>query len=227
MSSPHPWVILFDIDGTLLTVNRNFNRPLLRGILDDLQIHYPQMESDAFSGRTDHDILTSFLVHHDHSPDLYQAMKSEYLKRMEEQIEARHIIRHPFIDEAIDFFDQMGAHLGLLTGNYPSAARAKLKAAGISYRFSFGAFGEHHTNRNDLPFLAIETVKELYGYEPDPERFLIIGDTPRDVECARNAGMKCVAVTTGKFTRSELMETKPDLVLEDLGNPGKWFARLT
>lgn len=226
MSSRHPWIILFDIDGTLLTVDRNFNRPLLRGILDDLQIHYPQMETDAFSGRTDHDILTSFLVHHDYSLDLYQALKSEYIKRMEEQIAPKHIIRHPFIDESIVFFDSMGAHLGLLTGNYPTTALFKLKAAGINYRFSFGAFGEYHTNRNDLPLLAMETVKKMYGYEPDPERFMIIGDTPRDVECARHAGMKCVAVTTGKFTQAELIEAKPDLVIENLGNPERWFAQL-
>ena len=44
--SLHPWIILFDIDGTLLTMDRTFNRPLLRSIIDELDIDYPQMEKD-------------------------------------------------------------------------------------------------------------------------------------------------------------------------------------
>ena len=46
----HPWVILFDIDGTLLTVYRTFNRPLLRGIIDKLNIDYPDMKKTPFLG---------------------------------------------------------------------------------------------------------------------------------------------------------------------------------
>ena len=78
MNIKHPWVILFDIDGTLLTVDRKFNRPLIRSILNDLNINYPDMEKEGFSGRTDHDILSSFLIHHDFDENLYQELKSEY-----------------------------------------------------------------------------------------------------------------------------------------------------
>ena len=36
----HPWIILFDIDGTLLTVNKSFIRPVLKEIIDQLGIDY-------------------------------------------------------------------------------------------------------------------------------------------------------------------------------------------
>lgn len=226
MSELHPWIILFDIDGTLLTVDRNFNRPLLRSIIDDLGIDYPNMESDPFSGRTDYDIVTSFLVNHDFDEALYHKFKKVYLERLTEQIQEHHVLRHNHVDEAIEFFSKPGFITGLLTGNYPDAAIIKLKTANILYEFEFGAFGEFHKDRNMLPQLALTSIKEMLEVEPDPSRFIIIGDTPRDIICAKSAGMKCVAVTTGKFTSEELSELSPDLVINDLSDPKNWFTNL-
>ncbi len=222
----HPWIILFDIDGTLLTVKRSFNRPLIRRILDDLNINYPNMEKEGFSGRTDHDILSSFLVNHDYDEELYKEMKSEYLNRTESEMTSEHVVRHGFVDEALAYFEDVGAHIGLLTGNYPSAAKAKLSVADIHFDFEFGAYGEFDKDRNQLPLIAIREVEERFGYEADPSKFLIIGDTLRDVECAKSAGMKCVAVTTGRFGREELKSSNPDLIIDDLSNPEVWFNEL-
>lgn len=227
MSSSHPWVILFDIDGTLLTVDQTFNRPLLRSIIDDLDIDYPEMENDPFSGRTDYDIITSFLVNHNNQDELYETFKKVYLQRLEDEIKEHHVLRHNHIDEVIEFFDRPGFISGLLTGNFPDAAIIKLKAANIHYEFTLGAFGEHHKDRNMLPHLAITSIKEMLKIEPDPQRFVIIGDTPRDVICAKAADMKCVSVTTGKFSAEELKEHDPDLIINDLSNPEQWFKELT
>lgn len=227
MTITHPWIILFDIDGTLLTVDRNFNRPLLRSIIDDLGIDYPGMEKDPFSGRTDHDIISSFLVNHDFDKGLYQTFKEVYLERIQKEINENHVLRHEHIDEAIEFFDRPGFITGLLTGNYPDAAVIKLKTANIHYEFAFGAFGEFHKDRNMLPQLALTSIQEMLEIEPDPQRFIIIGDTPRDVICAKSAGMKCVSVTTGKFTYSDLEEHGPDLIIENLKDPALWFEKLT
>ena len=63
--------------------------------------------------------------------------------------------------------------------------------------------------------------------EPDLSRFIIIGDTPRDIICAKSARMKCVAVTIGEFIAEGLTEEhKPDLIVENLGSTEKWFSRL-
>ncbi|RNC83785.1 MAG: HAD family hydrolase [Balneola sp.] len=227
MSEQHPWIILFDIDGTLLTVDRNFNRPLLRSIIDNLEINYPDMEKDPFSGRTDFDIITSFLVNHGFDQNLYNRFKEIYLLRLEQEIKAEHILRHEYIDEAIDYFSGNGFVRGLLTGNFPSAAQVKLKVAGINQSFRFGAFGEYHKDRNILPELALEWVKEnLSIHNPDPSRFIIIGDTPRDVLCAKHSGMRCVSVTTGKFSEGQLKEYGPDMILDNLSEPDKWFKKL-
>lgn len=227
MSLFHPWVILFDIDGTLLTVDRTFNRPLLRSIIDDLGIDYPDMENDPFSGRTDYDIITSFLVNHADPESMYERFKEEYLRRLEAEIQEHHVLRHHHVDEAIAYFSRPGFIPGLLTGNFPDAAVIKLKTARIQLDHQIGAFGEHHKDRNQLPFLAMSSLQEMLSIEPDPQKFVIIGDTPRDIQCARHAGMRSVAVTTGKFSEEELLEHGPDLVIADLSDPERWFGEMT
>ncbi len=226
MTDLHPWIILFDIDGTLLTVDRNFNRPLLRIIIDDLNINYPDMESDPFSGRTDFDIITSFLVNHNFDEKLYETFKEVYLNRLSTEITEHDVLRHNYVDEAIEYFSKPNFITGLLTGNYPDAAIVKLKVADIHYEFAFGAFGEFHKDRNVLPQLALTSIKEMLKVEPDPSRFVIIGDTPRDIICAKSAGMKSVSVTTGKFSAEQLSEHNPDLIIDSLANPEEWFFKL-
>ncbi|MAO65592.1 MAG: hypothetical protein CL666_11385 [Balneola sp.] len=224
----HPWVILFDIDGTLLTVDSKYNRSHLRRILDELDIDYPDMETDSFSGRTDHDIFTSFLVNHDFDEELYQQFKTRYLHYLQNVLLAKteRVQRHDHIDEALEYFFEGDFICGLLTGNYPQAAHIKLKAADIDRDFSFGAFGEFEKDRNKLPGLALQEVEKHFEFSPDPSRFLILGDTPRDIKCAKNSGMRCVAVTTGKYDREELEEHGPNLVIDNLAQPEKWFNEI-
>ena len=226
MKAVHPWVILFDIDGTLLTVDRRFNRPLLKSIIDSFDIEYDEVMTVPFDGRTDHDILSSFLENHDFDQDLYAKLKNEYLKRLEADIADEHVTRHPYIDDAINFFSEKGCILGLLTGNFPEAADLKLKIANIDLDYKIGAFGEYHSDRNMLPQIALNKAEMLLDAQANPERFIIIGDTPRDVACAKSAGMKCVAVTTGKFTKEELAEHGPDMIIENMKDPEMWFNEL-
>lgn len=225
----HPWVILFDIDGTLLTVDSKYNRSHLRRILDELEINYPNMETDSFSGRTDHDIFTSFLVNHDFDEKLYQEFKIRYLNYLQNILltKPERVKRYEHIEEALEFFFNGDFICGLLTGNYPKAAMIKLTAADIHRDFTFGAFGEFERDRNKLPQLAIKEVQKMYDVTPDPSRFLILGDTPRDIMCAKNAGMKCVAVTTGRYGYEELAKHDPDLIIDSLAEPEVWFSKIS
>ncbi len=222
----HPWVILFDIDGTLLTVDSSFNRPLLRSIVSDLAINYTGVETDSFSGRTDHDILSSFLENHGFDQSLYQQLKQAYLERLATELQSKHIIRHHFVDEAIAYFSSTVFVPGLLTGNFPLAANTKLKAANIHIEYKIGVFGDVHKDRNMLPQLALDKFEQLYDIEANPKKFIVIGDTPRDILCAQSAGMRVVAITTGSFLREELAEYNPDIIIDSLKDPEVWFQKL-
>jgi len=100
--------------------------------------------------------------------------------------------------------------LGLLTGNLEPIARRKLAAAGIGHYFEpgQGGFGSDHYARSQLPAIA----RKRAGDWPR-ERTVVIGDTPRDIACARADDVRVAAVATGQFTVEELADA--DAVADD------------
>ena len=52
------------------------------------------------------------------------------------------------------------------------------------------------------------------------ERVIVIGDTPHDIECARVAGARSIAVATGGYTVDQLREAGADHALTDLADTG-------
>jgi len=79
-------------------------------------------------------------------------------------------------------------------------------------------------------FDVVVTTDEIVKPKPDPEVFLVsaasLGVKPKDcvvvedsvfgVRAARAAGMKCIAVPSGAYSREELAEEKPDLMIDSL-----------
>ena len=131
------------------------------------------------------------------------------------------------MDEALDYFSSPTFIRGATHWKLSRCRRTKLCTASIYQEFSFLEFLEVHSDRNMLPQLALKHIQDTLDITPNPQRFLIIGDTPRDVICAKNACMRCVAVTTGKFSQEELAEHKPDLIIDSLAHPADWFKIIT
>jgi phosphoglycolate phosphatase-like HAD superfamily hydrolase len=102
--------------------------------------------------------------------------------------------------------------LSLVTGNLEPVARLKLERAGLGRFFpdGQGGFGSDHESRAELPPLARSRASD----PPWPrERTVVIGDTPRDIACARADGVRVAAVGTGPFAVSELAGA--DAVVDD------------
>ena len=88
--------------------------------------------------------------------------------------------------------------LSLVTGNLEPVARLKLDRAGIGRHFprGQGGFGSDDESRAELPPIA----RARAATPPWPrERTVVIGDTPRDIACARADGVRVAALTTGGF----------------------------
>ena len=94
---------------------------------------------------------------------------------------------------------------GLLTGNYEVVARLKLARAGIGRYFPSGqgAFGSDAEDRAALPAIARRRAG-VVGVPHPRQHTIVIGDTPRDIACARADDVHCVAVATGPFTAEQL-----------------------
>lgn len=116
--------------------------------------------------------------------------------------------------------------LALLTGNFEPSARLKLEYFDLWRYFGWGAFGDDAADRNGLVPVAVQRgVARGYPRVP-PNRIVVIGDTPRDVDCAAAAGARCIAVATGGATAEQLRDAGADVVFETLGDTAKVTAAI-
>ena len=117
--------------------------------------------------------------------------------------------------------------LGLLTGNIAKGAELKLSHYGVWDFFEFGAFADDHVDRNKLGPVAHSRAVEKHGSSFEAKDVFVLGDTPRDIDCARAAGFVAVAIATGSYDKDELAAHRPDFLFEDLSDtPGVLKALL-
>ena len=116
-----------------------------------------------------------------------------------------------------------GVTLGLLTGNIAGGAASKVRHYGLAGHFPFGAYGCDHHDRNRLGPIALERAAAHAGRTFTAEETWIIGDTPKDIACAKAIGARCLAVATGRFTVAELEAHGADRAVETLGQAADWI----
>jgi phosphoglycolate phosphatase len=226
-----PALILFDIDGTLLLSGRAGLRAMTRAFQDTFGIS-DAFKGESFGGRTDSYLVSKALTLAGlpDTPEQHHRFRQNYLPLLAEEIEqpgeghkglmpgARELL------EALEQYDHL--HLALLTGNYREAAEIKLQHFELWDFFEWGAFSDDHHDRNELVPIA-KSRAEIYDIPVEAiERVIVIGDTPHDIECARVAGAKSIAVATGGYTIAQLKEAGADEVLPDLSDTERVLALL-
>ena len=115
--------------------------------------------------------------------------------------------------------------IGLLTGNYRAAVPIKFKAVGLDYVFAAGAYGDDARQRHGLVPIALERFAQL-GRRVAAAQVVVVGDTPRDVECAVLNGCRCLAVATGAHAEAELHDAGAHRVVPDLRDPDALLSLL-
>jgi len=215
---------LFDIDGTLLKVRNKANRTIIQNIIEQFGITDIAVHELDFAGRTDRHIFSSLISKADKS--LFNAVKQTYLDSLDRYLTASDVHLYDGVRESLDYLLQTSSETGLLTGNFATAANIKLEKINLAEYFTFGAFGDDYSDRNDLPPVAFETLEKRFGNKFQPSDMIIIGDTPRDIQCAQSFGSISVAVTTGDFSYEELRKYNPDVILESLEHFPDWHSDL-
>jgi phosphoglycolate phosphatase len=226
-----PALILFDIDGTLLLSGRAGLRAMTRAFEQTFGVA-DAFGGESFGGRTD-SFLVSKALRAAGLPDTLEAherFRQNYIPLLAEEIEhpgTGHKGLMPGARELLEaLHDHHQLHLALLTGNYREAAEIKLQHFEIWDFFEWGAFSDDHHDRNELVPIA-RSRAETYDIPVEAiERVIVIGDTPHDIECARVAGAKCIAVATGGFTVDQLREAGADEALQDLSDTEAVLALL-
>jgi phosphoglycolate phosphatase-like HAD superfamily hydrolase len=217
-------VILFDIDGTLIrAVRRPEYRGRIRQMLEDTFGTCGRISEVDFGGKTDMAIYREALECEGFSaeaiweklPQLESTMVA-ILEDLASTGEVFHLCAG--VRELLDAMSSDSRFVpSLLTGNVEKLAEAKLRVSGIWHYFrGRGAFGSDAEERDHLPAIAARRMGEHLGIEPLPHRFVIVGDTPRDISCARHFGAPVLAVASGFCSSEQLREHSPDALLDDL-----------
>lgn len=217
-------LILFDIDGTLLSTDGAASRAFHRALLEVYGTAGPIATFD-FHGRTDLEIARALLrvaglddaVIDSH----FATLSSVYLRELAAALsQASHRTR--VLPGVVMLLDELQRRdevvLGLLTGNIEEGARLKLNSCGLQDRFLLGAFGSDDEERDRLGAVAVARARDLLGITFKGDDIVVVGDTPRDVQCARPLGARAVAVATGRHTMEELTEAGADAVLPDFAD---------
>ena len=185
------------------------------------------------AGRTDHAIALDVMARGDveeperHLPRMFEALHEALSSRA--AAIATDGSPQPGVPEALR---AVGARDGLiqslLTGNIEQNARIKLGAFGLDtlVEMDIGGYGSDHPTRSELVGVARRKAAEKHGVEFAPSDVTLVGDTPLDIEAARAAGARVVAVATGPYRIEELEQARPDAALEDLRDTDALLAAL-
>jgi phosphoglycolate phosphatase len=219
-------ILLWDLDGTLVHgkrygVFKDYTVPMLEAVFGTSG----SLKGMIVSGMTDLQIVEESLRGTGITRADISARKEELLRcYMEEMKRAtgngnQIIEAMPGAREVLQRIDEHPRYLSaLLTGNIEPAAHLKVEITGLAEFFRLpGAFGNDSFDRRDLPALAAQRINEHLGADLQPEQFIVIGDTPNDVACARHFGARVLAVATGRIhSAEELAACEPDALLPDL-----------
>ncbi|MGH3798902.1 MAG: HAD family hydrolase [Pseudonocardiaceae bacterium] len=223
-TSPHQAaLILWDVDHTLVTVGE-ISREIYEFAFEEVA-GQPLREVADMTGRTERAILTETLALHRISDpegqldDFYAALARAADKLRERMRTAGR--RLPGALEAITALAKHNVVQSIVTGNLKPIALTKLGVFELAERLDFevGGYGSDDDTRPPLIRQAWQRAQRKYDRNFEPDRVVVIGDTPLDVAAAREVGVRAVGVATGKSTVDELTAAHANAVLHDLADP--------
>ena len=209
---------LFDIDGTLVDTGGAGMAALQQATRELFGAEGPPLD---LAGATDLAIVARIHAHFGVEPSRcrYETYFAVYQKHLDLNL-ASGTYPGRAIEGAATLLEHLSARdgttLGLLTGNTAAGAASKVRHFGFSRYFAFGAFGCDHADRNQLGPIALERAATHAGRRFSARETWIIGDTPKDIACAKAIGAKCLAVTSGSFNADQLAAQGADHVVSSL-----------
>jgi phosphoglycolate phosphatase len=220
-------VILWDVDGTLMSAGPIGRDAFFAGASEALGREVRDDGSVQMSGKTDPLIALEIIeragVHGDEAraalPDVLEGL-TRNLAGGSARIPVEGRLHAGVADVLAALHDEPDVVQTVVSGNLGVNARIKVGAFGLE-RFldlDVGAYGSDDSDRDRLVPIALDRVRERYGHAPAPGETWVVGDTARDLACARAAGARCLLVATGRIPFGDLEPLGADGVRTDLSD---------
>ena len=202
---------LFDIDGTLLNARDGVHYHAFHAALREAYGIEAKIDGVPVHGNTDPGILRAVARRAGLSDAEFESRLPAAIACM--CAAAAHNASGmapelcPSIPEFLAALHNDSKLLGVVSGNLEAIGWLKLEAAGIRQYFAFGSFSDRRESRAEIFGHGMEEVRRLLGAT---SRICFVGDTPADIEAARQVGSPILAVATGIFTCEDLWAHAPD-----------------
>jgi phosphoglycolate phosphatase len=199
--------ILFDVDGTLLDSRRD---------IANAQLHtLHEFGIDSFMAEDLYPLIGKSLVEifsvllpphlHDRIPEAGIIYRTHYRAHVFD-----HTTLFPDVPATIQRLHQQRINLATATTKSTETTERVLKHFGIAEYFCH-ILGTDNTPLKPDPYL-IDTVVNQQGWKYDET--LMVGDTDKDIDLGKNAGVHTCAVSYGSLTRDQLVALKPDWIID-------------
>ncbi|MBI4867515.1 MAG: HAD family hydrolase [Candidatus Wallbacteria bacterium] len=215
-------IVLFDIDGTLMLSGGAGARALGTAFRELHQV--PEVMAEVtYAGRTDpaivRDIFRVKLGRHGADGEV-ESILERYVTHLRGEIETSpKALVLPGVEPLLQSLSgRDDVVLGLLTGNIERGARLKLGRFGLDRYFEFGGYASDSEDRDEIARVALGRARERCGAGVTAADTVVVGDTPRDISCARAIGARVLAVATGPHSCAELAGHTPDWLFDDLSD---------
>lgn len=218
-------LVLFDIDGTILSTHGAAKRAFHRALLETYGTAGP-IATLPFDGKTDRQIARELLgaagLDATAIDGSFDRLWQVYLEALASEMAApqTRTIVHPGVAELLERLSGMEQDylVGLLTGNIERGASIKLSAVGLEHHFRFGAYGSDSEHRVELPAVAVRRARAISGRDFRGHDIVIIGDTPSDMTCGAGLDVRAIGVATGRHDPESLAAAGAWAVLPDLAD---------
>lgn len=217
------YLILFDVDGTLISTDGAGMRAFRRAMYDVFNINI-EKEAIRPDGKTDPLILKELLGYYRSLDQLSDVSQKEvftrYLEFLEEELKLSQASGEVCVLSGVkDLLDALSSQaefaVGLSTGNLEAGAMLKIGHAGLKDYFHFGGFSSDSEDRTMLTRIGIQRGIQ-YVSPASVDGVFVVGDTPFDVQHGHAAGADVIAVASGAYSVRDLGACNADLLLTDL-----------
>jgi phosphoglycolate phosphatase-like HAD superfamily hydrolase len=213
-------VVLFDIDGTLVSSEKSKLDERRRYVdaIREVTGKEPLVNPSRFAGMVDPQICRIILAEtginepelESYLPKVLSRMAVAY-RKMPKQVTLNHGVK-----DLLDLLSHSTRHvLGVLTGNISTIAKEKLAAAGIGQYFKEGFYADNYDDRNRLVEDAVRACVSKYSLA-NAKNVIIVGDTPLDVKAAKAAYATPIGIASGVYSMETLSLSGATMTFQDL-----------
>lgn len=217
-----PKLILFDVDQTLVDALAHHNVAYKKAFKEVFNVD-AQLTDIKFAGKIVPNIIRELGELKGIPKDVVKSKLTETVERVEsffkESVAKGEIKVLPGVRELLEKLKERDNILGVVTGNPEGITQSILEKGKLKGYFDILVYGSEGKDRAELVGLAIAEAGRKFGEKFYGKDVVIVGDSIHDIECGKPHGSITIAVTTGFYSKEELMKHSPDYLFKDLADP--------